>query len=314
MGRWNTFNYTPSDSSSDERINEESSEESEEESDQSSEVSLDKAAENRETVLYHHLNEDGLIKLPEISHDIAQFFSVQIGHDPDQPAIAFNSHHINLREEILEALQNFRVFSPEESHSGRYSTVDIFEADPASFAFKRPSIKSNPSDDCQTVTESAIRPGLLKSARELTNELRILSLLNHNHIVPLFAAVPIHLDGSINSWMLIMEAAGRELHFFLYETQGHRDTINTHAVVLAKQLLSAVIYLHSLHILHCDIKPENILITLSAEPVLKLIDFGFACTVIEAKQQCIRKGTPGSMAPELCTEIQSVESQHFPKD
>ena len=294
-------------------------------SDQSSEVSLDKAAENTETVLYHHLDENGLLQQPEIPHDIAQFFSVQINDDPEQPAIAFNKDHINLHEEILEALQSFRVFSPEESHSGRYSTVDIFQADPVSFAFKRPGvIKSDRPDDFQTAIEPTLRSERctepltgpltelltqrLKNARGLANELRILSRLKHHHVVALFAAIPIHLDGGINSWMLIMEAAGRELHFFLYETQGHRDTINTHAVVLAKQLFSAVIYLHSLHILHCDIKPENILITLGAEPVLKLIDFGFACTVIEAKQQCIRKGTPGSMAPELCTEIQSVES------
>ena len=65
---------------------------------------------------------------------------------------------------------------------------------------------------------------------------------------------------------------------------------------LAKQLASALKYLHSCGVAHRDIKPGNILF--DAEGALKLCDFGFAtrCHDHELKQQC---GTPSFFAPEL---------------
>lgn len=42
-----------------------------------------------------------------------------------------------------------------------------------------------------------------------------------------------------------------------------------------KQLLSAVVYCHSLNIVHRDLKPENLLFDSNADnAILKVIDFG----------------------------------------
>mmetsp|Transcript_4904 Transcript_4904/g.6348 ORF Transcript_4904/g.6348 Transcript_4904/m.6348 type:complete len:561 (+) Transcript_4904:73-1755(+) len=44
-----------------------------------------------------------------------------------------------------------------------------------------------------------------------------------------------------------------------------------------RQLLEAVAYIHSLNLIHCDIKPENILIQSYSQVKVKLIDFGSSC-------------------------------------
>jgi serine/threonine protein kinase len=46
---------------------------------------------------------------------------------------------------------------------------------------------------------------------------------------------------------------------------------------IMRQLLEAVAYVHSLHLIHCDIKPENILIQSYSQVKVKLIDFGSSC-------------------------------------
>ena len=47
------------------------------------------------------------------------------------------------------------------------------------------------------------------------------------------------------------------------------------AAKIVRQSLQALRYLHELHIVHCDLKTENILFTKNKHHV-KLIDFGFA--------------------------------------
>ena len=63
---------------------------------------------------------------------------------------------------------------------------------------------------------------------------------------------------------------------------------------IIKKLLSTVVYLQSKHIVHRDIKLENIIIDPSEEDSLKvkLIDFGCACEYI-----------PGKMMDDVCGSI-----------
>ena len=63
-------------------------------------------------------------------------------------------------------------------------------------------------------------------------------------------------------------------------------------------LVSALYYLHSMGLLHRDLKPQNILV--KSDGVVKLCDFGFARTVnVESVVVRSIKGTPLYMAPEM---------------
>jgi dual specificity tyrosine-phosphorylation-regulated kinase 2/3/4 len=46
---------------------------------------------------------------------------------------------------------------------------------------------------------------------------------------------------------------------------------------IAKQMLVAMSYMRSLGIIHCDIKPENILLVEPTKSAVRLIDFGTSC-------------------------------------
>lgn len=65
---------------------------------------------------------------------------------------------------------------------------------------------------------------------------------------------------------------------------------------IVNQIMSAIKYLHSMNIVHGDIKPENALI--SRDFIIKICDFGFAI-VANSPNTKLRGGSEGYTAPEL---------------
>jgi len=74
------------------------------------------------------------------------------------------------------------------------------------------------------------------------------------------------------------------------------------ASVMIGHLTSALAYLHSHHIVHRDVKPENLLVEMDGSHVrcLKLGDFGLAQVVREPLYTVC--GTPTYVAPEILAE------------
>ncbi|XP_030424841.1 serine/threonine-protein kinase D3-like isoform X2 [Gopherus evgoodei] len=72
------------------------------------------------------------------------------------------------------------------------------------------------------------------------------------------------------------------------------------AKFLTAQILSALRHLHTQNIVHCDLKPENVLLA-SDEPYpqVKLCDFGFARIIEESSFRRSLVGTPAYLAPEV---------------
>ena len=72
------------------------------------------------------------------------------------------------------------------------------------------------------------------------------------------------------------------------------------ALTVLQQLLDALVYLHSLKIIHRDVKPENILFRSTKNITqLGLVDLGFATYEKDFKKLFVRCGTPGYVAPEI---------------
>jgi serine/threonine-protein kinase len=65
-----------------------------------------------------------------------------------------------------------------------------------------------------------------------------------------------------------------------------------------RQLAQAVAYVHGEGILHCDIRPDNVLI--SKDGVVKLIDFGEA--IEKGQQKSKPRGLPAFVSPEALLE------------
>ncbi|PIC52905.1 hypothetical protein B9Z55_002824 [Caenorhabditis nigoni] len=71
------------------------------------------------------------------------------------------------------------------------------------------------------------------------------------------------------------------------------------AAAFIKQILLAVRHLHSLHIVHLDIKPENVMLKQRGESHIKIIDFGLSREIEPGATVKDMVGTPEFVAPEV---------------
>lgn len=95
-------------------------------------------------------------------------------------------------------------------------------------------------------------------------------------------------------WFIVMDLC-RSGDLFDYLLGGALD--NGACMVLMKGLSEALHHLHSLEIVHRDVKPENILMGANSRPILT--DFGIAAKLDDAEEMAKVLGSPGFAAPEL---------------
>lgn len=127
---------------------------------------------------------------------------------------------------------------------------------------------------------------LVRAERFLV-EIRLTARLAHPYILPLFDSG--ELDGLL--FYTMPHVAGQSLRDRLNEG-GSVDT--GEAVTIIRDMLQGLAYAHALGIVHCDIKPENILL-LDRHAVIA--DFGIARAISNAGL-AQTTGTPAYMAPE----------------
>jgi eukaryotic-like serine/threonine-protein kinase len=122
-------------------------------------------------------------------------------------------------------------------------------------------------------------------------EARLVGKLSHQNLIKVY-------DVGREDWKLYfsMEFIEGETLEDLIEREGPLDTLKASAITL--QMLRAINYISRYNIVHCDIKPSNIL--LAGDGSAKLGDFGFVKSNIEIEvtEEGSVLGTPDYIAPE----------------
>ncbi|XP_067829633.1 serine/threonine-protein kinase ULK3 [Heptranchias perlo] len=130
------------------------------------------------------------------------------------------------------------------------------------------------------------------SVENLLTEIEILKTVRHPHIVQL---KDFQWDNG-NIYLIMEFCAGGDLSHFI---RGRRMLPEHVARRFLQQLASALQYLHQRNISHLDLKPQNILLSSSTVPHLKLADFGFAQYMSPWDEKHVLRGSPLYMAPEM---------------
>lgn len=120
------------------------------------------------------------------------------------------------------------------------------------------------------------------SLKTLNSEINTLMLCDHPNIIKIF-----EIFEDKGTCHIVMEnCKGGELFEYILEK---KKIAESEAVLLFKQIMTAINYLHSNHIVHRDLKPENLMF--SDDHFLKLIDFGIAKKVKNSETMTTRLGT-----------------------
>ncbi|KAM6973634.1 serine/threonine-protein kinase D1 [Aplochiton taeniatus] len=133
-----------------------------------------------------------------------------------------------------------------------------------------------------------------KQESQLRNEVAILQNLHHPGVVNLECM----FETPERVFVVMEKLHGDMLEMILSSEKGRLPERITKFLVT--QILGALRHLHFKNIVHCDLKPENVLLA-SAEsfPQVKLCDFGFARIIGEKSFRRSVVGTPAYLAPEV---------------
>jgi len=146
--------------------------------------------------------------------------------------------------------------------------------------------------DRETGTHIAMKSFKLKANwPSADTEAKFLNMFCHKNIIQFH-----RLYKSMHSvHMLIEYFHGHTLSHYLKKSNGKLSEEDTRKIF--KQLLAAIVVVHSKGVSHLDIKPDNLLV--DEDLNLKIIDFAFAVHQQRPEKVRIACGTPSYMSPEL---------------
>lgn len=133
-----------------------------------------------------------------------------------------------------------------------------------------------------------------KHESQLRTEVTILQTLSHPGIIFLEQM----FENPEKIYVVMEKMNGDMLEMILNSPSSRLSERVTKFMV--HQILTALQYLHKRDIVHCDLKPENVLLTSESNmPMAKLCDFGFARIIGEKSFRKSIVGTPAYLAPEV---------------
>jgi serine/threonine protein kinase len=102
------------------------------------------------------------------------------------------------------------------------------------------------------------RDGNMNDAESMSTEMEIMKRIRHRNIVSMYELY----ETSKCLWVILELVDGGDLHDYLSKIDHYSENV---AAKQMKQILSALHYLHSLGVVHRDIKLDNILLKGSGE-------------------------------------------------
>ena len=154
-----------------------------------------------------------------------------------------------------------------------------------------------------------------KAKKYIDNEIQILKEINHENVIRLF-----EVKETSSYYYLVMELCnGGGLSDCLeYHIKNKRKPFSEEVVqYLMRQIVSGIKYLHGHHILHRDIKLDNILVNFETEEdkknknmlksKIKIIDFGFARHLDPKQLAYSTLGSSINMDPGILRKLNKVE-------
>ncbi|PAV84073.1 hypothetical protein WR25_21174 isoform B [Diploscapter pachys] len=133
------------------------------------------------------------------------------------------------------------------------------------------------------------------AAESMRAEVLILHKMSHPGIVRL----EFMCETKDKIFVVMEKMNGDMLEMILSQASGRLDSRVTRFLLV--QILSALKYLHDQGIAHCDLKPENVLLSdMSTNfPQTKICDFGYARFIPESQFRKTIVGTPAYLPPEV---------------
>ncbi|GBM48790.1 Serine/threonine-protein kinase D3 [Araneus ventricosus] len=133
-----------------------------------------------------------------------------------------------------------------------------------------------------------------KQEAQLKNEVQILQNIHHPGVVNLEKM----FETNERIFVVMEKLKGDMLEMILSSEKGRLSERITKFLIY--QILMALKHLHLKCIVHCDLKPENVLLSSDCDfPQVKLCDFGFARIIGEKSFRRSVVGTPAYLAPEV---------------
>lgn len=148
----------------------------------------------------------------------------------------------------------------------------------------------------QRVAIKVINANMLNdfTRKRLEEEAHRLAELNHANIVRL---INFHVDSKGSVYLIMEYTSGYTIEKYVKEINGL--IVEEKICPIFEPILEGIGYAHKHGIIHCDIKPSNIMIDIDGVP--KILDFGIAQIVNKDENASTVKmimGTPSYMSPE----------------
>ncbi|XP_073249315.1 MAP/microtubule affinity-regulating kinase 3-like isoform X7 [Porites lutea] len=177
--------------------------------------------------------------------------------------------------------------NPEDVHIGKYRLIKTIGKGNFAKVKLAKHVPTGKEVAIKIIDKTQLNPS---SLQKLFREVRIMKFLDHPNIVKLYEVI--ETDKTL---YLVMEyASGGEVFDYLV---AHGRMKEKEARAKFRQIVSAVQYCHQKHVIHRDLKAENLL--LDGDMNIKIADFGFSNEFTPGNKLDTFCGSPPYAAPEL---------------